>query len=106
LILEKSIGPLKSTTGNSKYNPAEVISLMEIELLTGRFHQIRLQLSQINLPLLGDIKYGSIFTFTNHFLGLEAIRLELNHPTVEKNLIFTGEKKLQKIIQNGQFLPV
>ncbi len=35
------------------------ISLLEIELLTGRTHQIRAQLGKISHPLLGDTKYGS-----------------------------------------------
>lgn len=34
-------------------------SLVEIELFTGRHHQIRVQMSHAKMPLLGDIKYGS-----------------------------------------------
>lgn len=37
----------------------EEVSLMEIELLTGRHHQIRAQMSYAGMPLLGDSKYGS-----------------------------------------------
>ncbi len=37
----------------------EEVSLMEIELLTGRHHQIRAQMSNAGMPLLGDRKYGS-----------------------------------------------
>ena len=39
------------------YYPTDDISMLEIELLTGRFHQIRAQLSYINHPLVGDGKY-------------------------------------------------
>ncbi len=36
------------------------ISLLKIHLITGRHHQIRVQLSSRNMPILGDTKYGSI----------------------------------------------
>lgn len=39
------------------YYPSNNISMLQIELLTGRFHQIRAQLSYINHPLVGDGKY-------------------------------------------------
>ena len=38
----------------------EGISLLRIHLLTGRFHQIRVQLSKRGFPILGDTKYGSV----------------------------------------------
>lgn len=41
-----------------EYRPKEDISLMEIKLLTGRHHQIRVQMAAAGLPLLGDVKYG------------------------------------------------
>ena len=37
----------------------EPISLVEVELLTGRFHQIRAQFANAHHPLLGDLKYGT-----------------------------------------------
>lgn len=37
----------------------EPISLVEVELLTGRFHQIRAQFANAHYPLLGDLKYGT-----------------------------------------------
>ncbi len=47
-----------------KYGPC---SLLECKLLTGRTHQIRVHLSSIGLPILGDAKYGD-FAF-NHEIG-------------------------------------
>lgn len=38
---------------------AEGTSLYRIEIITGRFHQIRAQMARLGLPLLGDMKYGS-----------------------------------------------
>ena len=40
------------------YNPKSNLSLLEIELITGRTHQIRAHMSSIGNPLLGDGKYG------------------------------------------------
>ncbi len=43
-----------------EYNQEKNISLVEIELITGRTHQIRAHMAYIGNPLLGDGKYGSI----------------------------------------------
>lgn len=59
----------------------EGLDLLEIELLTGRFHQIRFQLSQIGHPIAGDRRYGSRFKLDGSRLALRAIRVELVHPT-------------------------
>lgn len=47
------------TLNTLSLSSGELVSLMEIELLTGRTHQIRAQLSSRKMPLLGDGKYGS-----------------------------------------------
>lgn len=43
-----------------EYNPKSNLSLVEIDLITGRTHQIRAHMASIGNPLLGDGKYGSI----------------------------------------------
>ena len=58
-------------------------SLLEVTLETGRYHQIRLQLSTMGFPIVGDHKYGS-----DHKLGegiaLHHYRLEVPHPITGK----------------------
>ena len=63
-------------------------TLLEIQLLTGRKHQIRLQLSEIGRPILGDRKYGSRKLFSPEGIALCCVRLALNHPTTNKRLEF------------------
>jgi 23S rRNA pseudouridine1911/1915/1917 synthase len=55
------------------------ISLLEIQLDTGRKHQIRVQLAKIGHPIVGDRKYGSTLELASG-IALHARRLELEHP--------------------------
>ena len=64
--------------------------LLEIELLTGRKHQIRLQLATIHCPVLGDRKYGSRRAFVKEAIALHCVRLKLEHPTTKKVLEFSA----------------
>ncbi|MEN6405720.1 MAG: RluA family pseudouridine synthase [Thermoguttaceae bacterium] len=62
-------------------------SWLEIELETGRKHQIRLQLSHHGHPIVGDRKYGSRTPFSSG-IALHARRLVIAHPTTAKRLQF------------------
>ena len=55
-------------------------SLLEIELETGRHHQIRAQLTAISCPIKGDLKYGSARSNPNGSIHLHARSLEILHP--------------------------
>lgn len=56
--------------------------LVEVELLTGRKHQIRLQLSHHGVPILGDRKYDSKRKFP-HGIALHARSLRFEHPVLQ-----------------------
>ena len=60
--------------------------LLEIELETGRHHQIRCQLAHIGSPIKGDLKYGAKRSNTDASINLHARKLEFTHP-VKKELI-------------------
>ena len=60
-------------------------SLVDILLLTGRHHQIRVQFKNINHPLIGDQKYGSD---NSKHLMLCAYHLEFYHPVTKEKMIF------------------
>lgn len=60
-------------------------SLLEIQLFTGRYHQIRVQLSHRGWPLAGDRKYNGMWKEEDS-LGLCAYRLCLIHPVSKKEM--------------------
>jgi 23S rRNA pseudouridine1911/1915/1917 synthase len=62
-------------------------SWLEVELETGRKHQIRLQLSHYGHPIIGDRKYGSKQPFSAG-IALHAHRLVVAHPTTGERLEF------------------
>ncbi|HTN73717.1 MAG TPA: RNA pseudouridine synthase, partial [Pirellulaceae bacterium] len=62
---------------------------LEIELQTGRKHQIRVQLAQRGWHILGDQKYGSKASFP-HGIALHARTLKFDHPVKHEPLEFTA----------------
>ncbi len=64
-------------------------SLVEVELETGRKHQIRLQFGSRGYPVIGDRKYGSTVPFSAG-IALHAQRLALIHPVSGKPLEFAA----------------
>ncbi|MDX1963621.1 MAG: RluA family pseudouridine synthase [Pirellulales bacterium] len=64
---------------------------LEITLLTGRKHQIRVQASQRTWPIWGDHKYGGTRAFARESIALHARRLTLTHPTTGARLMWTAE---------------
>ena len=67
-------------------------SLLEIELVTGRYHQIRAQLSAVGCPIIGDKKYGSHLLTNDYSIKLQHYSLTFPHPTKEE--VITVESRL------------
>jgi len=61
---------------------------LEIDLETGRYHQIRAQLAAIGSPIKGDKKYGSRQSFRPDAIALHHHRLEILHPVKGEMLVF------------------
>lgn len=61
-------------------------SLLEIELQTGRYHQIRAQLAHIGHPIIGDAKYGSRSAASQ--IALQNVTLAFVHPVTQEPLTF------------------
>ena len=64
--------------------------LVQIRLLTGRKHQIRVQFSASGMPIVGDRKYGSQRTFARG-IALHSYQLTINHPTKREPMTFKTE---------------
>jgi 23S rRNA pseudouridine1911/1915/1917 synthase len=62
--------------------------LLDITLLTGRFHQIRAQLAAINCAIVGDVKYGYKRTTPDGSIFLQSYYLAFIHPTSKEPLQF------------------
>lgn len=64
--------------------------LLEVDLETGRHHQIRAQLSKIGVPIKGDLKYGSARSNPDGGIHLHARQLEFIHPVTKENIKITA----------------
>lgn len=65
--------------------------LLEVDLETGRHHQIRAQLSKIGVAIKGDLKYGSSRSNPDGGIHLHARRLEFIHPVTKENLVIEAK---------------
>jgi len=64
--------------------------LLEIELHSGRHHQIRAQLAAIGCPIKGDLKYGYPRSNEDGGICLTARRLEFIHPVKKEKMVITA----------------
>ncbi|MDV5977320.1 UNVERIFIED_CONTAM: RluA family pseudouridine synthase [Streptococcus canis] len=76
-------------------------SLVELQLETGRTHQIRVHMAYIGHPVAGDPLYGPRKTLAGHGQFLHAETLGLTHPLTGENMLFTVEPPavFQKTLQ-------
>ncbi len=61
--------------------------LLEINLLTGRHHQIRCQLAEMGCPIKGDLKYGARRSNPDGSISLLAHQLEFIHPVKKEPIV-------------------
>ena len=64
--------------------------LLEIELMTGRHHQIRSQLAAIGCPIKGDLKYGAARSNPDASIHLHARSVSFVHPVKNEELTITA----------------
>lgn len=80
-------------------------SLVEVELLTGRHHQIRAQLAHIGCVIKGDLKYGAKRSNPDGNLSLLSWKLTFPHPTTKEMLSFEAPlPDVQPWIELSKFL--
>lgn len=61
-------------------------TLLEVELKTGRFHQIRAQLAFLGYPIKGDVKYGASCPLPQKQIALFAWKLIFDHPISKEKI--------------------
>lgn len=76
----------KSTLHYKVINQSERYTLLEINLMTGRHHQIRCQLSNMDCPIKGDLKYGAQRSNSDGSISLLSHRIEFIHPVSKENI--------------------
>lgn len=93
----KSYANIKETPGSKKailsYRLLQHLDnyyLLEIDLETGRHHQIRSQLTAIKCPIKGDLKYGFDRSNDDGSIHLHARKLRLPHPVKNETLEITA----------------
>lgn len=77
---KKSILKYSTVANGDRY------TILEVDLLTGRKHQIRAQLSNIGNPIKGDLKYGARRSNRDGGISLQAHRIEFTHPVSKEKI--------------------
>lgn len=72
-------------------------TLLEIQLLTGRHHQIRCQLAAIGHPVKGDLKYGAKRSNPDGGICLHARQVRFEHPVTHEQITITAPAPTDRI---------
>ncbi len=89
-----TVSVVPQLTHNAKYaelkykvlDSTDKMSLVDVDLVTGRSHQIRVQMKYIGCPIVGDAKYGT--KSATKKLALWSYYLKFEHPVTKKSMVF------------------
>ena len=96
VVLAKTEGGKNAELDYRVLEANEKIALLDVNLYTGRSHQIRAQLSHMGNPVFGDAKYGGDVLAKGHNLALWAYQLTFMHPTTKQTMVFKVFPPLEK----------
>ena len=88
--LEPIEGASKAVLDYKVIARTDFYSLLEVDLHTGRKHQIRVQLSAIGCPIRGDLKYGAHRSNPDGSISLQSHRVSFIHPVSGKQIDVTA----------------
>lgn len=96
-VLHYKAYPLITDLDKQLFEPCRInnydsLTLVSIQLETGRHHQIRVQMAHLGCPIYGDSKYGMVSPGTWKNVALCAYKLILNHPFSGKHMEFSLQK--------------
>ena len=101
----------KEEINNSKYGSLnyriieklENYFKIEVNLITGRHHQIRCSFSEIGFPIVGDIKYGSKRTNKDGGIYLHAREVNFIHPVSKEEIIIKADPPISGLWSASPF---
>lgn len=91
---EERNGSLKAELAYNIISSSVNYHLLEINLFTGRHHQIRAQLSAIGCPIKGDLKYGFDRSNSDGSIHLHSYKAEFMHPVKQEKLIIKSKPNI------------
>lgn len=65
--------------------------LWHINLHTGKYHQIRVQLASLGCPIIGDELYGATVAYQPNAIALHATKLSIQHPVTNQTIVFEAK---------------
>lgn len=86
IVSENAKGAKRAELVYTYLQNSDKYHLLEIELLTGRHHQIRAQLAHIGCPIKGDLKYGYPRSNNDASIHLHARQVVFTHPTSKEKM--------------------
>lgn len=96
-------GSKKATLRYRCIGTTDRYDLVEVELLTGRHHQIRCQLSTLGMPIKGDLKYGARRSNTDGSISLLSHHVEFIHPVSKQPIALDSPLPNDNLWQNINF---
>ena len=90
VVAETTPGAKKATLHYQQIATSERYFLLEVQLETGRHHQIRCQLANMGCIIKGDLKYGDKRSNPDGSICLHARRLSFEHPTTKERIAVTA----------------
>lgn len=100
VVDEKHPDVKRSSLSYKVVGHSERYYLLEIDLHTGRHHQIRCQLANMGCPIRGDLKYGYPRSNKNGGINLHAARIRFTHPVKKEEIVIEApfpDEKIWKI---------
>ena len=78
----------------------EHYTFLEVNLLTGRHHQIRCQLAAMGCPIKGDLKYGARRSNPDGSISLLSHKVEFIHPVSKQKIVVVSPLPTEKVWDN------
>ena len=94
-----SKGTKKAVLNYKQIASSDNYHLLEIDLETGRHHQIRAQLAAIGSPIKGDVKYGARRSNKDRSIHLHAWKLTFKHPVSREEVTLVAEVPAEVVWQ-------